>query len=152
MRTLYLKQPQKTKVLNILLGIIFIVQGVLNLVEPKNNFSIVLGIIQLVLGLVYAIFTYISIKPNSSFTTRISLGEEFIQFKRDFFSKTRTIHLEDIKLMQLKPEQLTLMTKEFDFAYSVNYEASNKQEIMDELAEYAQSNNIPVERIKYRNV
>lgn len=152
MKTLHLKQPQNQKAINFLLAIIFISQGIMNLVDYEDNFDLVLGIIQTTLGIVYIFITQSLVKPNSSLAPRISLSNELIELKKGFWGGTKTVKLDDIKIIQFKPEQLTVMTKEFDFSYSINYESLNKQEIIEEVESFAKAQNLPIEHITYRNV
>ena len=150
--TLYLQPNTKLKNINIFLGIIFFAQGVLNLLEGDYDFSFYFGIFQVLFGIFYGYYAYTLANPKPKNGPKITLGDKQIELKKDLFSKTRIILLEDIKLLQLKPENLTVMTKEFDFSYSFHYEALNKQEIMDGIAIYAHGKNIPVERVPYKNV
>ncbi|WP_421764998.1 hypothetical protein [Ekhidna sp.] len=122
METIYLEQPKKHKYLNILLAVIFFTQGILNLVEPDGGFSITLGIIQILLSIFYGVMIITTMKQKSVYSPRITLSDQSISLKKDFFSKTQTISLDDIKLVQLKPEKLTVLTKEYDFAYSFPYD------------------------------
>lgn len=152
MKTIYLEQPKKHVYLNILLASIFLAQGILNLVNQDGRFSIGLGIAQILLALFYGFLLLITFRPKSAYAPRITLGSNSIELKKGFFSKKRIISLDDIKLVQLKPEKLTLITKEYDFAHSFPYESLNKHLIMDQIADFAKSNNLPIERVPYRNV
>ena len=143
--TLYLQPNRKAKYINILLGVIFIFQGLLNLL--KEGFGFYFGIFEVLFGAIFFYFGFDSTKPTSKNASKITLDADQIAFKKDLFSKTRTILHEDIKLLQLKPEKLTVMTKEFGFSYSFPYEAPNKQEITDSIAQYAMDRCIPIERI-----
>ena len=152
MKTLHLKQPQNLKAINILLAVLFVSQGILNLSDINNTFDLVLGIIQILLGVFYIFLAQSFVKPNSSFAPRISLSEDAITLKKGFFQGAMNFKIEDIKLIQFKPENLTVMTKEFDFSYSINYEALKKQEIIEEVELFAKERNIPIEHVSYRHV
>lgn len=152
MRTIYLRQPKNQKSLNILLAVIFISQGILNLTDIKNNFDIILGVFQVTLALAYIFIALSPAKPNSKLASRISLNDQSIELKKGLFGGSALFKLDEIKLIQFKPEKLTVMSKEFDHSYSIDYEVINKQEIIAEVEEFAKSHAIPVEHISYRNV
>ncbi len=91
-------------------------------------------------------------KPKSNFIPRILLGNASITLHRGTFSKPKTISIEEIKLIQLKPERLTIMTKEYDFSHSIAYEGANKDLIRKEIEAYSTQMNLPLEKVGYRNV
>ncbi len=147
-----MKHKPGPKYANVFLGAIFIVQGVLNLMKGGFGFHFYFGIFQILFGIFFGYYGYGFLSPKARYAPRITLDNDRITMKSDMFSKARSIFLQDIKLLQLKPEQLTVMTKEFDFSHSFHCDTLNKNEIMDTIAEYAMKKNIPVERVPYRNV
>ncbi|MEO9870566.1 hypothetical protein [Ekhidna sp.] len=153
MKTLYIKQTKPQKYLYILMGAIFIFQGIVGLMKDVTEISFWFGFPQLGFGIFCGLYAFSIIKPSSINSPRIFLGEEDITLHLGLpLKKPKTIAHSDIKLIQLKPEQLSVITKEYDFTHSISYEAPNKEETMSELADYAKEKNLPVERLSYRNV
>lgn len=148
MKTLYLEQPKSQQTLHILLMVIFLFQGVLNLRKLEDTFSITLAILQIGLAIFYGLYYFSVLKPKKSrYTPKIKLGENAITFFKGVFYKPRTILHDDIKVVQIKPERVSVMTKEFDFTYNFEYESLNKSEIKNEIEAYCIARNLPTERI-----
>jgi len=150
MKTLFVNHSSKNKAAQALFAIVFFAQGILNLLR-EETWQIIFGSIQIGFSIFWAIYTYSIIKPDRRFSPRIQLGDSFIQLKKNFFSRSRTILLEDIKLLQIKPEALGIMLKQYDFTHEFFYSAENKNEIINEIHQYADHHNIPIERISYQN-
>ncbi|MEO1254369.1 MAG: hypothetical protein AAFY41_05725, partial [Bacteroidota bacterium] len=98
------------------------------------------------------VFTGLISRPRNKYAPRIILENDKIVMKNDMFSKMKSILLEDVKLIQLKPERVTVITKEFDFSHSFQYESLNKTEIMEAINNYAIQKDIPLEKVSYKSV
>ncbi len=153
MKTLIIEHPKQQKNLYILLGVIFFLQGIINLSKEGMDFSFWLGIVQLLSTAVFILYATSVLRPNSRYAPRIYLGEDDITLHNgNLFSKPKTVTHHEIKLIQLKPERLTIITKSYDFAHSIDYQGLNQKQLMEEIDQYAQTKNLPVEHITYRHV
>ncbi|WP_425392090.1 hypothetical protein [Ekhidna sp.] len=151
MKTLYLEQPKGQQTLHIILMAIFLAQGVLNLRKPDDTFMLILAILQISLAGFYGFYYFSVLKPKRpKYAPQINLNENEISFFKGLFYKPKTIQHKEIKVVQLKPERVSVMTKEFDFTYHFDYDSSNKAQIQHELEAYCELNNLPVEKVSYR--
>ena len=153
MKTLYIEPPKKQKYVYLLLGGLFFLQGVLNLSEEKTGLTLTIAVIQIVSSIFFILHGMSVIKPESRYIPKIYLGDEDITlFSGLPLARPKTVTHDKIKLIQLKPESLTVITTHFDFEHSIDYQGINKKEIVEEISEYAEDKNLPIERINYRNV
>ncbi len=153
MKTLYIEQPKQQKYLYLFMGGLFLFQGIINLFHDTGSLSFWLGIFQVSFSVFCFLYSYSIIKPQSFNNPRIQLGTDSITlFKGNFSGKPVNVSHSDIKMIQLKPERITLMTKAFDFTHSMDYQGTNKAEIIHEIETYAKELNLPFEHISYRNV
>lgn len=132
--------------------ILFTAQGVINL-GHKKTYMFVLALLQIGVAVLYGLYYFSVLKPRrSKYSPQINLNENEISFFKGLFYKRKTIQHEEIKVVQLKPERISVMTKEYDFTYNFDYEALNKTEIQKEIESYCLVNNLPYEKISYQNV
>lgn len=150
MKTLYIEQPKQQKYLYLFLASTFVLQGVLNLAKNEPGFTFWFGIFQLVFAISLVLYAFSIIRPNAANAPRIHLGNEDITLHKGLiFHKPKTIQHTDIKVIQLKPEELNIITNSYDFQHSMHYEGINKKELMEEIQNYANANSIAIERINY---
>jgi len=149
MKTLIVEQPKQHKYLFLFMGGLFLFQGIINLVGRDSSFDVWLGSIQVLASVFYLYYSYSLTRPNSIFSAKIILEEESITLDKGVFYKRKLIPVKDIKLIQLKPETLSVMLNEFDFTYSFGYECENKNQLRDLVTEYSFEKGIPVERVSY---
>lgn len=147
MKTLYVAQPKQQKFIFLALGALFLFQGLDNFTESGFGFHFWLSIIQIALSLFIILYGF-SI-GKSRYAPKIILSNTSIGFHRGMFSKAKKIHLADVKLIQLKPEVVSVTLSESNLSFTFPYEGTNRTSLMDELVAYAHSNEIPVERVSY---
>ncbi len=130
---------------HLILGILFVVQGVYhiesNIVFPLGR---MMGIILVPAGIAYSIYGFLSFNKFSKYAPGFSISEDELSFKKSLLKPAQKIPWSHIKKIEMAPYLLIVSTEESETVmhYSSNPEIS--KEIKSTVREMAESKGIEV--------
>lgn len=133
------------KWLFILMGILFLVNGGLNIsYYPQEILRPLFGILTLMSGIFYFFYGLIGFSVNSKYSLKVKVDKSTIELKNSLWKASTKLNWSDISSIQFQPFEVIFGLKDTSNSFSYASNADVSIEIKQTLREFAESRGIEV--------
>lgn len=135
----------KKKLLFIITGILFFLNGTFNLyLNTIPPFGQIIGILMMSGGIFYIVYFFIGVSENSKYAAKVKITEKVIELKSSFWKATELLNWSDVKSIQFANYQVEFELLSGKKAFPYKTSANQSKQVKRLLTEAATPKNIEI--------